>query len=83
MVVVGDKVGAFGAYRDGMEIYGRATASKDRRLVSLEGWSHYDLYDRPEPTGIALEKAIPVFRNHLGMSGPAQKDPRQRVVAAE
>ena len=40
MVVIGDKPGGFGAYRDGMEIHGRA-ASKDkaprrgRRLVSL------------------------------------------------
>jgi hypothetical protein len=44
-----------------MEIYGRATASKDRQLVSLEGWSHYDLYDKPEPVGIALKQAIPFF----------------------
>jgi hypothetical protein len=29
MVVIDKKVGAFGAYHDGMEIYGRATASKD------------------------------------------------------
>ncbi|TPN39282.1 alpha/beta hydrolase [Mesorhizobium sp. B2-3-3] len=65
MVVVGQKVGAFGAYRDGMEIYGRATGSKDRQLVSLEGWSHYDLYDKPEPVGMALEKLIPFFRKHL------------------
>jgi uncharacterized protein len=66
MVVVGQKVGAFGAFRDGMEIYGRATASKDRQLVSLEGWSHYDLYDKPEPVGIVLKQAIPFFRKHLG-----------------
>ena len=31
----GEKVGAFGAYRDGMEVYGRATASQHRELVSL------------------------------------------------
>lgn len=31
MVVIGQNVGAFGAYRDGMELYGRATASKDRQ----------------------------------------------------
>jgi hypothetical protein len=51
MVIVGQNVGAFDAYRDGMELYGRATASKDRQLVSLDYWSHYDLYDRPEPVG--------------------------------
>lgn len=66
MVVVGEKVGAFGAYRDGMEIYGRSTASKDRQLVSLEDWSHYDLYDKPEPVGLALEKLVPFFTLHLG-----------------
>jgi uncharacterized protein len=35
MVMIGQKVGSFGAFRDGMEIYGRATASKDRQLISL------------------------------------------------
>ena len=65
MVVLGQKIGAFGAFRDGMEIYGRATASKDRQLVSLEDWSHYDLYDKPEPVGLALEKVTPFFRQHL------------------
>ncbi|RDI53603.1 alpha/beta hydrolase [Microvirga subterranea] len=68
MVVVGQKVGAFGAYRDGMEIHGRATASKDRQLVELEDCSHYDLYDKTEPVGMALEKLVPFFRKHL--NGP-------------
>ncbi|QHD69368.1 alpha/beta fold hydrolase [Sphingobium yanoikuyae] len=66
MVVIGQKVGAFGAYRDGMEIYGRSIASKDRQLVSLEDWSHYDLYDKPEPVGLALDRLLPFFRSHLG-----------------
>ncbi|MBX3232634.1 MAG: alpha/beta hydrolase [Labilithrix sp.] len=65
MVVIGQKVGAFGAYRDGLEIYGRATASKDRQLVSLEDWSHYDLYDKPEPVKLSLEKLVPFFKKHL------------------
>lgn len=64
MVVVGDKVGGFGAYRDGTEIIGRA-ASKTKELVVVEGTSHYDLYDRPEPVAKALEKVIPFFRAHL------------------
>ncbi|WP_440893355.1 alpha/beta hydrolase [Aeromonas dhakensis] len=64
LVVIGDKPGGFGAYRDGMEIYGRA-ASKDKQLFVAEGWSHYDLYDRPEPVGLALEKAIPFFKDRL------------------
>lgn len=65
MVVFGDKPGGFGAYRDGMEIYGRA-ASKNKEMVVVEGWSHYDLYDNPEPTGIALDRVIPFLRQHLG-----------------
>ncbi|WP_428156456.1 alpha/beta hydrolase [Brevundimonas sp.] len=65
LVVVGQKVGAFGAYRDGMEIYGRAVASRDRRLVSLEEWSHYDLYDRPEPVALAMDQLVPFFKSHL------------------
>ncbi|WP_199790743.1 alpha/beta hydrolase [Streptomyces sp. PsTaAH-124] len=37
-VVVGDKPGAFGAYRDGLEIYRRA-ASKGKELVVAEDFS--------------------------------------------
>lgn len=65
MVVFGDKPGGFGAYRDGMEIYGRV-ASKNKELVVVEGWSHYDLYDNPVPTGIALDRVIPLLKQHLG-----------------
>lgn len=64
MVVVGDKVGAFGAYRDGCEIIGRA-ASKKKELVVVEGWSHYDLYDKPEPVGHALARLIPFYQESL------------------
>lgn len=68
MVVIGQKVGSFGAFRDGMEIYGRATASKDPQLVSLENTSHYDLYDQPEAAGQAVKKAVPFLKEHLGFS---------------
>ncbi|ACI92850.1 alpha/beta superfamily hydrolase [Afipia carboxidovorans OM5] len=73
MVVIGERVGAFGAYRDGMEIYGRSTASKDRQIVSLEDWSHYDLYDKPEPVRLALEKLVPFFKTHLGGATAASR----------
>lgn len=63
-IVVGDKPGAFGAYRDGCEIVERA-ASKEKELVVAEGWSHYDLYDKPEPVKIALDKLIPFYKRHL------------------
>ena len=64
MVVVGDKVGAFGAYRDGCEIIGRA-ASRKKELVVVAGWSHYDLYDKPQPVAQALAKLIPFFKANL------------------
>ncbi|MFF0454788.1 MULTISPECIES: alpha/beta hydrolase [Nocardia] len=63
-IVVGDKPGAFGAYRDGVELYRRA-ASKDKELVVAEGWSHYDLYDQPEPVAIALNHLIPFYKKYL------------------
>ncbi|RZV01721.1 UNVERIFIED_ORG: hypothetical protein EOZ59_1680 [Serratia quinivorans] len=65
MVVVGEKVGAFGAFRDGMEVYGRATVSKHRELVSLPDFSHYELYDKPEAVRAALDKVIPFLDTHL------------------
>jgi fermentation-respiration switch protein FrsA (DUF1100 family) len=64
MVVVGDKVGAFGAYRDGCEIIGRAK-STTKELVVVEGCSHYDLYDKPEPVGQAMARLIPFFQANL------------------
>lgn len=64
MLIVGDKPGGFGAYRDGMELYGRA-ASKNKELVVVEGHSHYELYDLPAATSIALGRLIPFFKDHL------------------
>ncbi|ART73874.1 alpha/beta hydrolase [Mycobacterium dioxanotrophicus] len=64
IVVIGDKPGAFGAYRDGLEAYRRA-ASKDKELVVAEGFSHYDLYDKPEPVALALAGVVPFFKKHL------------------
>ncbi|GLQ30402.1 alpha/beta hydrolase [Litoribrevibacter albus] len=65
MAVVGQKVGAFGAYRDGLDIYGKSVASKDRQLVELQDWSHYDLYDNPTAVGLAMEKIIPFLAQHM------------------
>jgi uncharacterized protein len=64
LLIAGDKVGGFGAYRDSLEIYGRA-ASKQKELLIVEGWSHYDLYDKPEPVAQALAKLIPFFKTYL------------------
>ncbi|OCA77082.1 alpha/beta hydrolase [Chryseobacterium artocarpi] len=64
LVVIGDKPGGFGAFRDGYEIVRRA-ASEKKELVVVKGYSHYDLYDQPEPVRQALEKAIPFFKENL------------------
>ena len=64
MVVVGDRPGGFGAYRDGLEIYARA-ASKVKELVVVEGASHYELYDQPGPVGHALARLVPFFKKNL------------------
>lgn len=64
LVVIGDKPGAFGAYRDGWEVYGRA-ASKAKQIFVAEGWSHYDLYDQPEPVALAMAQVVPFFKQHL------------------
>ncbi|MEH0740343.1 alpha/beta hydrolase [Vibrio cholerae] len=65
MAVIGEKVGAFGAYRDGQEIYGRSVQSIDRQLVSLKNWSHYDLYDHPEAVSMAMDKVATFLEKHL------------------
>lgn len=64
MVVISDKPGGFGAFRDGWEIYSRA-ASTNKQIVVVEGWSHYDLYDKTEPVGIAMVKVVPFFKEAL------------------
>lgn len=66
LVVIGDKdkQGAFGAYRDGQEIYRRA-ASQDKQLIEVDSASHYDLYDRPNGAGEALQSVIPFFNDKL------------------
>ena len=64
LVVIGDKPGGFGAYRDGWEIYGRA-ASQAKQIFVAQGWSHYDLYDQPKPVALAMAQIVPFFKQHL------------------
>lgn len=64
MIIVGDRPGAFGSYRDGYELFNKA-ASQDKHIHVVQGASHYDLYDQPKATGEALEQLIPFFRKHL------------------
>lgn len=63
-IIVGDKQGAFGSYRDGLELYERAGSQKKDLLV-LEGVSHYDLYDQPEPVERAVEKLTVFYQENL------------------
>lgn len=64
LVIVGDKVGAFGSYRDGFDLYKKA-ASKNKTIHIINGAGHYDLYDKPEATAEALDKLVPFFRENL------------------
>jgi fermentation-respiration switch protein FrsA (DUF1100 family) len=64
LVIVGDKVGAFGSYRDGFDLYNTA-ASTNKRMHVVHGASHYDLYDQPKATSEALDQLIPFFQEHL------------------
>ncbi|MHC6176366.1 alpha/beta hydrolase [Glutamicibacter sp. X7] len=64
LVIVGDKQGAFGAYKDGHTIYEKA-ASQDKELIVLEGVSHYELYDQENGAGQALQRVVPFFTEKL------------------
>lgn len=64
-IVIGAIPGGFGSYRDGLELYGRAR-SAEKSIQIVESVSHYDLYDKPEATGKALEQIVPFFEKHLG-----------------
>ncbi|MBC9914261.1 alpha/beta hydrolase [Chitinophaga varians] len=64
LVIIGDKPGGFGAYRDGYEIHHRAKSEKKELLV-VKGVSHYDLYDKPEAVSQALAKAIPFLKENI------------------
>lgn len=64
LVIVGDKVGGFGSYRDGFDLYNKA-ASTNKKIYIVQGASHYDLYDKPQATQNALEQLVPFFQEHL------------------
>ncbi|MDR1769069.1 MAG: alpha/beta hydrolase [Hungatella sp.] len=63
-IIIGNKQGAFGSFRDGHELYNRAASTK-KDLFILEGVSHYDLYDQPEPVRQAVEKLVSFYRENL------------------
>jgi fermentation-respiration switch protein FrsA (DUF1100 family) len=61
MVVIGDKVGSSGAYRDGMEIYGRARSEK-KELVVLEGLVALRPLRQARPGRMGARQIIPFFK---------------------
>lgn len=64
LIIVGEKVGAFGSYRDGFDLYKKAV-SKNKKVHVVNGAGHYDLYDKPEATSEALDKLVPFFQENL------------------
>lgn len=40
-------------------------ASEKKDLLVVEGASHYDLYDQPEPVKIAVEKLTSFYNDNL------------------
>lgn len=63
-VICGDVPGGFGSHRDGFELFDKARSEKKDLLV-VPGATHYDLYDKPGPTGKALEQLTKFFDLHL------------------
>lgn len=63
-IIVGNKVGGFGSYRTGLEVYHRA-ASKNKQLLVLDDVSHCELYDQPEIMKQVVTKLSSFFREFL------------------
>src|SRR5690606_36016146 len=55
LIIIGDKVGSFGSYRDGFDLFNKAASTK-KEIHVVKGASHYDLYDQPSATQEALGK---------------------------
>lgn len=63
-IIIGEKQGGFGSYRDGQELYSLA-ASEKKDLFIVKDTSHYELYDKPEAVAIASEKLIAFYNENL------------------
>jgi fermentation-respiration switch protein FrsA (DUF1100 family) len=63
-VIVGDRVGSFGSYRDGYELFRRARGEKHLQVVS--GAGHYDLYDVPQYVDQAVRTLSAFYDSELG-----------------
>jgi fermentation-respiration switch protein FrsA (DUF1100 family) len=63
-IIIGSVPGAFGSFRDGYELFGKA-ASRKKNLFVVDGASHYDLYDKPTAVNKALEKLAAFYTESL------------------
>ncbi len=63
-IIIGSVKGAYGSYGDGIELYERA-ASVNKDLFIIEGTSHYDLYDQPEPVNQAVDTLTTFYKEFL------------------
>ena len=62
-VIVGDRLGTFGSFADGQQLFARATCEKD--LLVIEGASHYDMYDKEPYVDQAVERLASFYGKYL------------------
>ena len=62
-IIVGSRIGEFGSYRDGHELFEKAAGKKD--LLVVDGASHYDLYDKPQYVDQAVRKLSAFYKENL------------------
>lgn len=75
-IVTGDVPGQFGSMQEGRDLFARVKGEKD--LFVVEGATHYDLYDRPEPVSKAVAKLAQFYREHLGGGTRSVQNPALR-----
>lgn len=63
-IIIGSEQGGFGSNKNSNELYTRAASDK-KNLFVVEGSSHYDLYEKPEPVNQAVEKLEAFYKEIL------------------
>ncbi|MGW3957379.1 hypothetical protein ACWEKM_42345 [Streptomyces sp. NPDC004752] len=70
-VIVGNRVGSFGSYRDGYELFRRTTSDKSLQVV--QGAGHYDLYDVLQYVDQAVQTLSVFFDTNLAVRNPVEE----------